>query len=348
MKRFTLRFIIFILLLGMLIIPFNVLTDPYNVFHAGNIRDNGVEPNKNYIKTRFVLDHKDEYDSYLFGSSRAGFYDVSVLPDGNWYNLSYSEAIPSEQVNTLKALIAGGEIPKQVFLSIDNIAFLVSEKDHENVLYRKEYPFQGGLKEKKDFYISYMDSVTTFNALKVMHGHKGDDTALQKRMYSTGCEDLDIVRTATDEDFKDPYWADYYSPNIEKALSDIKEFCDICKEYDIKLTVFTNPLYIKTYERSVQKGYLIFLDGLCDITPFYNFSGYNEISQYPEYWYETSHFTPEAGRKVLERILIGDRDDNAAYGQGYGFYVLPERKEEFMTILYLQVYVTGVLEYPEK
>ena len=123
MKRFTLKFIIFILLLGMLIIPFNVLTDPYNVFHAGNIRDNGVEPNKNYIKTKFVLDHKDEYDSYLFGSSRAGFYDVSVLPDGNWYNLSYSEAVPSEQVNTLKALIAGGEIPKQVFLTVPHQHF---------------------------------------------------------------------------------------------------------------------------------------------------------------------------------------------------------------------------------
>ena len=51
MKKFLEKLLLFLFLLALAVIPVNVYVDPYNVFHADAIRDNGVEPNKNYIKT---------------------------------------------------------------------------------------------------------------------------------------------------------------------------------------------------------------------------------------------------------------------------------------------------------
>lgn len=343
MERFLGRLFLFVMLLAVIVIPVNVMIDPYNVFHADEIRDNGVEPNKNYIKTKYVIQNKDKYDSYLFGSSRAGFIDVSKLPDGSWYNLSYSEGVPAEQVKTLKALIVNGEIPKQVYLSLDNISYLVSPEYHEEQMYRKAYPFTGSFKQKVDFYTSYLDTITTLESLSVIRNHEGDTPGLQKRMYTTGCEDLNAERTF-DKEHNEAYWATYYEPRIDEAIVEIKEFCDICKAHDIKLVVFTNPMYITTYEKSIDKGYLDFLAELSEVTDYYNFSGYNRISMDDNYYFETSHFTPEAADIIMDIIENGGNEDEIAI-QGFGQYVTKDNSAEFINNLLFQAYTTGALIY---
>lgn len=343
MKKFMMKLLLFFILLALGVIPFNVSVDPYNVFHGDSIRDNGVEPNKNYIKTKFVLSHKEDYDSYLFGSSRAGFIDVSRLPGGSWYNFSYSEGLPKEQYETLQALIAGGEIPKQVYLSIDNISYLVDPAYHEQQLYRKAYPYTGSPVDKLYFYASYLDTVTTIEAIPVIKDYTGDTEGLRKRMYSTGCEDLNLNMQFDTSDTK-AYWADYYEPRIEEAVEEIKMFKELCDSYGIELTVFTNPLYVSTYERAVDKGYLDFLEEVAHVTPFYNFSGYNEISMNQDYYFETSHYTPEAAAVIMDIIENGS-DEHAVRAQGFGYYVTEENLDDFMEIIRHQAYVTGILEY---
>lgn len=343
MDRFLFRLFLFVFLLGIIVIPINVMIDPYNVFHADEIRDNGVEPNKNYIKTKYVIEHQDEYDSYLFGSSRAGFIDVSSLPDGTWYNLSYSEGVPAEQVDTLRALIVNGEIPKQVYLSLDNISYLVSPQYHEKQLYRKAFPFVGSLNEKIGFFTSYLDTITTLESLSVIRNYEGDTKELQRRMYSTGCEDLntDIV---FDEENKEAYWATYYSPRVDESIAEIQEFCDICKAHNIKLTVFTNPMYVTTYEKSIKNEYLDFLERLSEVTDYYNFSGYNRISMDDSYYFETSHFKPEAGEIIMDIMENGSNEDEVLI-QGFGAYVTKENVSDFISTLKFQAYTTGALVY---
>ena len=50
-------------LLGLLCVAFvcgvSIAIDPYNVFHWSSVRDNGVEPNKNYVKTQYILHHPE-------------------------------------------------------------------------------------------------------------------------------------------------------------------------------------------------------------------------------------------------------------------------------------------------
>ena len=69
---------------------FCLITDPYNVFHADAIRDNGVEANKNYIKMNYILKHPDKFDSYMFGNSHVSSIHVEKLEGVHCYNMTYS------------------------------------------------------------------------------------------------------------------------------------------------------------------------------------------------------------------------------------------------------------------
>ena len=54
MKRFIAICSVACALCLLVTIGSSVIIDPYNVFHVENIRDNGVEPNKNYINLKVV------------------------------------------------------------------------------------------------------------------------------------------------------------------------------------------------------------------------------------------------------------------------------------------------------
>ncbi|MBQ8956870.1 MAG: hypothetical protein IJ075_07875, partial [Lachnospiraceae bacterium] len=54
-KKFVVKCIVFALILGVIFIPFSVIIDPFNIFHVSAPRNNGVEPNKNYMKMHNVL-----------------------------------------------------------------------------------------------------------------------------------------------------------------------------------------------------------------------------------------------------------------------------------------------------
>ena len=83
MKKFLWKICPFILFILVLEIAIPMAVDPYNVFHWRQIRDNGVEPNSNYIKMEYILHNPDKFDSFLFGSSRTGFVNVDRIPEGN-------------------------------------------------------------------------------------------------------------------------------------------------------------------------------------------------------------------------------------------------------------------------
>ena len=79
MKRFVIKLAAVLVAIAMVILPVSVAIDPYNVFHYMNPRDNGIEANKGFIKTKYLIKNHDKFDSLVFGSSRAGFVDVLYL-----------------------------------------------------------------------------------------------------------------------------------------------------------------------------------------------------------------------------------------------------------------------------
>ena len=333
MKRFLIKCLAFAVILGVIFIPFAVIVDPYNIFHPDTIVNNGVEPNKSYVKMRNVLKHPDKYDSFLFGSSRVGFFDVSKMTDGNYYDMSYSEGTPAEHLEDLKVLLSRGIVPKNVTIGIDDISYFVDPSFHDQQLYRRAFPWNGEFLEKLRFYLGYFDLITLSDSLDVIAKHKNTDPDYGKRLLETGTENLSIP-TGFNYEKTEATWSDYYSPR-EESLKEIQEIVDLCKDNNIKLRIFTNPINGYTYQKDIANGYLVFLKKLANVTDYYNFSGFNSVTLDMTNYYETSHFSPEVADMVIERVYNGNVDD-ALLEQGFGTYVTKDNVDELLDILYAQ------------
>ncbi len=341
MKKFLLKLLLFALILAAILMPVNVIIDPYNIFHYDDPVDNGVEPNKNFIKTKYILHNKDRFDSLVFGSSRAGFLDVESIPDGTYYDMCYSEGVVAEHVQTLKVLIRGGFIPKNVLILVDDISCFVDPAMHENMLYRVPYP-SGGPISWLEFYAKYCDILTTFESLSVMKEYresKKPDPDFAERFRRTGTERLDKPSEfdGTDGNGNElpGYFADYYKLRLEESVSDMKDMVDLCNRYGIKLRVVTNPLYYKTYEVACENGYLDYLYELAGVCDYVNFSSISNVTTDCGNYYETSHFTPYVGWAMIE-IVYNGFEDELLKEQGFGYPVNAENRDDFLKLLQSQ------------
>jgi len=324
MKRFLRKlapFAIFVLLLE---IAIPMIVDPYNVFHWSKIRDNGVEPNSNYIKMKYVLENPDKFDSFLFGSSRTGFIDVERIPDGKWYNMSYSEGIPDEHLENLKEMIEHGIIPKNVMIGVDNISCLVEPYLHERQFYRIPYPREN----KLGFYANYFSIRGVIKSLDIILNHQITDPDYVERYYRSGSSNR-YMEVDNDWENDAPYWEDYYFNQLSDAVLDIIYIRDLCAEYGINLIVFSNPIYYTTYEYSVNYGYLKYLGYLGEHVNYYNFSGINDVTTNQDNYLETSHYNMEVGDMVIDRIFYGKTDADLEE-QCFGLIVTNENREEFV------------------
>lgn len=318
MKIFLKKMAPFILFILVLEIAIPILVDPYNVFHWKRIRDNGVEPNSNYIKMQYILHNPDKFDSFLFGSSRTGFIDVEKIPDGRWYNMSYSEGLPAEHLENLREMIENGIIPKNVMIGIDNISGFVDPSIHENQFYRIPYPREN----KLSFYANYFSIKGVIRSLEVTLEHEVEDPDYVDRYYRSGSSKRDPSLGGKWKGDA-PYWENYYRNYMDDALLSVRRIAALCEEYDINLIVFTNPIFYTTYQESKNYGYDVLLEWLSDPVDYYNFSGINDITTNRNNYYEASHYTEEVGDMIIDRIFNGVSDEHLE-SQGFGFYVTGE------------------------
>ncbi|MCR5221499.1 MAG: hypothetical protein K6D90_01360 [Lachnospiraceae bacterium] len=342
MKKFLLKLALFAVILTAIFAPVNIAIDPYNIFHYDDPVDNGVEPNKNFIKTKYILHNKEKFDSLVFGSSRAGFLDVETIPDGRYYDMCYSEGVVAEHVDTLKVLIHGGFVPQNVLVMVDDISCFVDPKMHENMLYRVPYP-TGGPVSWLEFYAKYCDLITTWESLSVMREYRESgkaDPDFAERFRRTGTERLDKPSEFDGTDGMGHelpgYAAAYYSLRLKESVADMKELVELCRHYGINLKVVTNPLYYKTYEVACENGYLDYLYELAGVCDYVNFSSISNVTTTCGNYYETSHFTPYVGWAMIEITYNGFEDD-ILKEQGFGYPVNKENRDEFLALLKAQL-----------
>lgn len=372
MKKLVIKTIAYLMILALMVLTPSIIVDPYNVFHVSEPRDNGIESNKSFIKTEYIKRNHENIDSLVFGSSRAGFVDISYLNEKTgckFYDMASSECLVSEQVTELRELIKSGFIPKQVLVMVDDISCFVDPALHENMLYRVSYP-AGGLIDKAEFYLKYCDLITNFESIKVikedkekkaLEAQEGVDNSFDAstrltyldRFYNTGTERLDKISQfdPNEEQYQKGYWVDYYSYRVNEALKDMADMKALCDSNGIKLTVVTNPLYHLTYEMDLEAGYIDYLRGLAEITDYYNFSSFSDVTEDYKYYYETSHFTPQVTRMMVDSMTMtsevyGEGDDvfslSELNSKGFGVHVDDKNVDDVINLLVVQAGERGI------
>ncbi|MBQ8164239.1 MAG: hypothetical protein IJZ94_00280 [Clostridia bacterium] len=328
MKKFIKKIMIFLFfcIIISVIIPYAV--DPYNVFHYNDIRDNGVEPNKNYVKMAYVIDHPRNFDSFMFGSSRVGAIHVENITDEKCYNMSYSLGVPEEHLNNIKTLVENGIIPKRIYLGVDSRSYTDNAQSHYSQPLRA--PYEHYASDKTDFLLLYLNPSIVLKSLKTITSDKGNNDIFYQ--YGWWCDYQQETVLSEDEKI---------FPSIGKemllndTLEDIKEIKALCDSHNIEFVVFTNPMHYVTYEASLDKNYYDFLYGLSQITPFYNFSGFNDVTLDSSNYIDESHYNAYIGDLILDCIKKGSTKESLLE-QGFGVYVTENNVDDFLALLRYQ------------
>ena len=328
MRQFLIRIIGFGLFCAVLIGGVSIGIDPYNVFHSEAIRDNGVEPDKNYIKMKYILANPDKYDSFIFGSSRVGAIFPGKMEGQNCYNMTYSMGLPVDHYENLQTLVENGVIPKRVYIGIDSLSYTMSPVIHDTTLY--QFPYEKSVDTPVDFWMPYLDASMALDSLNTSYGHK-KDKLFAEEFYTYGCwsssykkpKDLKYLKDGAfigTDDFR------------EEVLHLVSQIAELCSQNGIELVLFTNPMHHLTYTASVDSGWYDFLRGLSYITDFYNFSGLNAITKDDYNYVDTSHYVGGVGDLMIDR-MENYADTQTDYGKSFGYYVTKDNVDELIRVL---------------
>lgn len=310
-KLFKVAFLPLVFLL--IIVGYNVIVDPYGVI-CQRMEKQVTIPNERYIKNYNVLTNPKKYNSFLFGNSRVGKIDVQKLPNSsNWYNMAYSEGLPHEHLKDIEIFLRRGVNIKEIIIGVDEVSCFTDPKKHLNETLRKPYknrvyPLINYLILKPDYqmFINIRNAPNSpyFNpgAYSSIFKNKGSYQPNKKDKYINENKELHNQ----DSVFLKPFWPPANSNRIDSTISDIKKIVTFCELNNIQLTIFVNPIYIKTYQKAVEEGFLKFTNELSTVIDFYDFSGRNEITTNKFLYYENSHYRPIVGDIIIKEIKKKD------------------------------------------
>ena len=305
-----------------LIAVFNYSLDAYGIFRT-SYEDQVLEPNKNYVKTKYVIDHKEEYDSFLFGSSRVGHIETQDVEEGNYYNMCYSEGLPADWLVTIETLLENDVKIQNVMLGIDDFSFMIDPKQHTKDLLRIYYRDLDWFAKMKYYVLRNPFDVYNVKTIRNLLEHQPvfmvtDDFIGSGVAYGND----DYVEAHMEEHLQDPKFLtaiDFYQMDrVDATIEEIQQIITLCEENGITLRIFFNPIHQATYgmhqeltERAKEE--------LAKITDYWDFSGLNDITTNNYYWYETSHYRHIVGKMMLERMGLHDFDIEVP--ENFGVYL---------------------------
>lgn len=323
------------------LVCFNYTIDPYGVIR-GDLANQKIEPNQHYLKVKHVLNHPNRYDSFWFGSSKAGKIDVTKIEDGHqWYNMAYSQGLPGEFLQNIKIFIKNDIEIKNVAIEIDVWSHLISPELHKNQWLRKPYvnkwnPLYMYLLQNPSQFI-YKHHLKNTNKLYtnidiensgVTRHHKID--SLINANPKAHIEQSKFIRDETRKSFS------YDFPDrTQLSINEIKEIVNICKERNIKYYFYVNPIHVNTYVTQDLDLFFSFLTNLTETSSFYDFSGINEVTTNNINFFEIVHFRPHVGDMILDVLINGKNPGIENFGilvSDNNVEILTQKKKEDVRI----------------
>lgn len=312
--------------------------DVFNVFHRDNIRITDAARNDNYIKTRYIIDNSDKYNSFILGSSRVG----NIPPQGlisnfegeelHWYNMTYPMGCPKDNLETVKTFLENGVDIKCLVIGIDEISMYNTYENNSSELIEKQY--QEYEKSPLSFWYKYIMVKPEFSILSQVISQDENDAENVSLFYEYGVDkrNIDISEPSKEKTMVKSLGCGYYFEERSESepINAIKELKEICDEKGIRLIIFSSPVLESTYEEAVSKGYIEFLEDVAAVTDFYNFSGLNQYTTNMKYYFDASHYDPFVGLKIEEIIFA---DEHISDVKEFGAYITKDNASELISYL---------------
>jgi hypothetical protein len=316
----------------------NYIVNPFNIFEPNpNATFNRYK--KNIISDRITLFYELSYvkpKTLMVGSSRIGYFKDNVIEKyvkKPIFNLSLAGSSVYEQVQYIKYSINNFNL-NEIVWSLDFYAFNPDKK-----------PYNGYSDERlnkhiylDDYFTALMSYRTFERSLKTIKDNKASDKSIfsylvERNQYSdlqgqtlkkeqiyknikiTLDEYKNIDNFLKSKSFKDP-------KSINKKLQLVKEVVLLCKEKNIKLTVYTSPTYIAHLdlidEMGLTETFKYWKKELAKITHYTDFCYRNDITKNIMNFRDSSHTISDTGKLIFKKIYNpNDANQSLDFGISY-------------------------------
>lgn len=306
---------------------FNVVVDPYEVLGMPKVENfNQFKPvlatHVRLFKAMAIT--RSQYDFIFLGSSRTELGLDPTHPvlanSGSGYNLALSGPNMYEVLRYFQHALNNQPQITQVVLGIDFFMFNQVRKNRPDFsdarLERQSLTLEETL--GVGFSLDALDSSyqTISSNLKSPNKpdsyHSNGRRNLQYQInHLLSQSRLKSFRFSLQEYLKDRELYGEYYLSME-YLKDLNKLVEICQEKNIDLKIFISPSHATQWEAIREAGLWPLFEQwkgeVVQITPVWDFSGYNSITTEPisnpmKYYVDSSHYRPQVGHLVLNRMF---------------------------------------------
>ncbi len=277
----------------------NYIADPSRVLHHDyKMRYLKFHPHKLFLKVAYLIDNKTKYDTLVYGSSRGGFMDVSLISK-DAYNMSHGFGTVTTYLHSLKSLLSNEVKVKNVWIGINDF---VIWKDHTDNLGRLIY--HNNFLQDFEMYSHWLFRLIP-ESIKILKEHlplidTQEVINTQERIPRARQQERAIKGSKRNIPAATLGYTGIY--RVDEAVAEIKEIKDLCESHNINLTIFMYPIFYKTYLDYEQSKIEEFKIKLASVVNFYDFYDLSKLSTNQDNWFEGSHFVPSVGDYMIKNI----------------------------------------------
>ncbi|MBZ8182204.1 SGNH/GDSL hydrolase family protein [Oscillatoria salina] len=327
-RRYIIILLLVIILNLSLISLFNIFIDPYDVMSSPKILGiNQVKLEKEkqvrLFKARAITTIKTPM--IFLGSSRTEFgldpNHPALKADRPVYNLAITGANMYEVMRYFQHAIAVQPELKKIVLGIDFFMFNAWKTNapdfQENRLQKTKIINQDLLNVTLS-----LDALTA--SLATLESNQKNPHAVgyfyPNGMRNTNYYIKKIYKSKSTQKIFQVTLQDFLSrpENFQKeqlsakSLKNLKRIVDTCKQKQISLYIFISPSHVTRWEAikvaETWSEWEEWKRQVVEITPVWDFSGYNSITTEPineemKYYFDNSHYTKEAGDLILNKLF---------------------------------------------
>ncbi|MBN1533220.1 MAG: hypothetical protein JXA20_11200 [Spirochaetes bacterium] len=311
--RYIIQAITFLFAVLAGVILYNCIADKHSVFERDFSRIRRgyyywANANFNFSRMAYLLDHRNEFDSILLGSSRGLVYDVSTIPGGRYFNFSMFLGYPSIFRENLKYCIDNGMRFRNVIVLIDEVSFRHRGTFHDKYLIFHRLPHDCAGKVR--FYGRYLTTLPTTTDIKYLLGidceNKRFTISDKGVFFPTYMEDkieASPQKHIESEIFNRPWIGGEKEPNYEGCIQDIRDIKKMCDDTGARLILIINPTHKSIYNYWSVDEFNVFRKKLAQVSDYWDFSGLNSVNTNNYYFFETSHYRKMVADMMTSRVF---------------------------------------------
>lgn len=335
-KKWSISFVIIIIIILLGIAILNVIVDPYDYFDGidginSNIHDNSYI---RVFKANHIKKFGNNYDAYLIGGSKGGCYQSEKLKELDGYNY-YNTFITCgnfEEYYIFSKFIIENTNAKKIILNLSGFECLF---DVRTGLKQETPAILTGKSEIAEF-ISFLFKNPKLSIDEIRHSsatdRQNDDGSRNLATYYKNRSENpekyvnEKVIYDLDKDLKMMFekFSTRTFSSFPNDINYLRKIVNLCKENNVELLVINSPTPLTSRQDFESEVYINFLAQVAQVTDFWDFTSYNDINLNPYNFYDDAHAFYEVNELVIDTI----KGTNSY--EGFGKYVTKDNVYEYL------------------